>query len=92
LKVTELRDLKIEDLLGRDPYSIVPDLMAKTIAEKTVLVTGCWRDLSAASYADKSSVEATKTHLLDVSEFRNLQLVRRLKTAFHTAMRLTLFP
>ncbi|NCF48111.1 MAG: polysaccharide biosynthesis protein, partial [Bacteroidetes bacterium] len=39
-EIAELKDIKIEDLLGREPVQYNPDLMAKTIAERTVLVTG----------------------------------------------------
>ena len=39
-EITELKDIKIEDLLGREPVQHNPALMAKTIAERTVLVTG----------------------------------------------------
>jgi len=40
VELAELRDIKIEDLLGREPVEHNPKLMAKTIYKRTVLVTG----------------------------------------------------
>ncbi len=39
-KVSELRDVAIEDLLGRDPVPAMPALMAGNIRGKVVMVTG----------------------------------------------------
>jgi len=39
-RVSELTEVSVEDLLGRDPVPPVPELMAANIAGKSVLVTG----------------------------------------------------
>ncbi len=39
-QVNELRDVAIEDLLGRDPVPAMPALMASNISGKVVMVTG----------------------------------------------------
>ena len=39
-KIDELRDVAIEDLLGRDPVEPRTDLMGKNITDKVVMVTG----------------------------------------------------
>ena len=39
-RVNELRDVSVEDLLGRDPVPPEPDLMAANITGKVVMVTG----------------------------------------------------
>lgn len=40
MKIDELQDVKIEDLLGRDPVTPVQSLMAANITGKVVMVTG----------------------------------------------------
>ena len=39
-KIDHLKDIKIEDLLGREPVEPNHKLLSKTISNKTVLVTG----------------------------------------------------
>lgn len=40
ISVASLREVAVEELLGRDPVKPVPSLMTKTITEKVVMVTG----------------------------------------------------
>ena len=40
MKIDELQDVKIEDLLGRDPVAPIPSLMVSNITGKVVMVTG----------------------------------------------------
>ena len=39
-RITEFKDIAIEDLLGREPVDPIPELLSKNISGKTVLVTG----------------------------------------------------
>jgi len=39
-KINDIRDLEIEDLLGRDPVKPDPELLANSLLHKTVMVTG----------------------------------------------------
>ncbi|MFP3458850.1 polysaccharide biosynthesis protein, partial [Psychrobacter sp. SIMBA_152] len=39
-KLSEFREVEIEDLLGRDPVTPKTDLMAANITNKVVMVTG----------------------------------------------------
>ncbi|WP_111414441.1 polysaccharide biosynthesis protein [Billgrantia lactosivorans] len=39
-RISELRDVALEDLLGREPVPPFPDLLAANIQNKTVMVTG----------------------------------------------------
>ena len=39
-KLSEFKDVGIEDLLGRDPVTPKPELMIANIANKVVMVTG----------------------------------------------------
>jgi FlaA1/EpsC-like NDP-sugar epimerase len=80
-EITELKDIKIEDLLGRKPVQHHPDLMAKTIAEKTVLVTGAGGSIGSELCRQIIQWKPRKLILLDVSGILYLHLVRRTKPA-----------
>lgn len=68
-KVTELRDVAIEDLLGRDPIAPDSSLMGADITDKVVMVTG-----AGGSIGSELSRQILRQHprqllLVDVSEY-----------------------
>ena len=77
-EIAELKDIKIEDLLGREPVQHNPDLMAKTIAEKTVLVTGAGGSIGSELCRQIIQWKPRKLILLDVSEFAIYTLLEEL--------------
>jgi FlaA1/EpsC-like NDP-sugar epimerase len=79
LAITELKDLRIEDFLGRAPVQHNPELMAKTIAEKTVLVTGAGGSIGSELCRQIINWKPKKIILLDVSEFAIYTLLEELK-------------
>ncbi|MDB9891193.1 polysaccharide biosynthesis protein [Alphaproteobacteria bacterium] len=78
-EVSELKDIKIEDLLGREPVQHNPELMAKTIAKKTVLVTGAGGSIGSELCRQIILWKPKKLILLDVSEFATYTLFEELK-------------
>jgi FlaA1/EpsC-like NDP-sugar epimerase len=78
-EITQLRDIKIEDLLGREPVDHNPGLMAKTIADKTVLVTGAGGSIGSELCRQIIQCKPKKLILLDVSEFAVYTLLEELK-------------
>jgi len=68
-EIAKLRDIKIEDLLGREPVQHNPDLMAKTIFKKTVLVTGAGGSIGSELCRQVIVCKPERLILLDVSEF-----------------------
>ena len=78
-KIAELKDIKIEDLLEREPVRHNPDLMAKTIAEKTVFVTGAGGSIGSELCRQIILWKPRKLILLDVSEFAIYSLSEELK-------------
>ena len=78
-EITELKDIKIEDLLGREPVQHNPELMAKTIAERTVLVTGAGGSIGSELCRQIILWKPRKLMLLDVSEFAIYTLLEELK-------------
>ena len=78
-EITQLRDLKIEDLLGREPVDHNPGLMAKTISGKTVLVTGAGGSIGSELCRQIIQWKPKNLILLDVSEFAVYSLSEELK-------------
>jgi FlaA1/EpsC-like NDP-sugar epimerase len=78
-EITQLRDIKIEDLLGREPVDHNPGLMAKTIVERTVLVTGAGGSIGSELCRQIMAWKPKKLIVLDVSEFAIFTLVEELK-------------
>ncbi|MDC0966642.1 nucleoside-diphosphate sugar epimerase/dehydratase [Alphaproteobacteria bacterium] len=78
-EITELKDIKIEDLLGREPVQHNTELMAKTIAERTVLVTGAGGSIGSELCRQIILWMPRKLILLDVSEFAIYTLLEELK-------------
>jgi FlaA1/EpsC-like NDP-sugar epimerase len=76
--IAELKDIKIEDLLGREPVQHNPNLMAKTIAKKTVLVTGAGGSIGSELCRQIILWKPRKLILLDVSEFAIYTLLEEL--------------
>jgi FlaA1/EpsC-like NDP-sugar epimerase len=79
VEITELKDIKIEDLLGREPVQHNPELMAKTIAQRTVLVTGAGGSIGSELCRQILVWKPKKLILLDVSEFAIYTLLEELK-------------
>lgn len=77
-EIAELRDLKIEDLLGRKPAQQNPELMAKTIAEKTILVTGAGGSIGSELCRQIILWRPKKLILLDISEYSIYKLLNEL--------------
>jgi FlaA1/EpsC-like NDP-sugar epimerase len=65
----DLRELDIEDLLGRDPVAPMPELLSKNITSKTVLVTGAGGSIGSELCKQISQLSPKHLILLDLSEF-----------------------
>ena len=74
-----MKDLKIEDLLGREPVQNNPQLMAKTITGKTVLVTGAGGSIGSELCRQIVLWKPRKLILMDLSEFAIYTLLEELK-------------
>jgi len=67
-KITEFKDVVIDDLLGRDSVAPLPDLMEKNIAGKSVLVTGAGGSIGSELCRQIIQLKPKKLLLLDISE------------------------
>lgn len=69
VKASDLRELDIEDLLGRDPVAPNFDLMKKNIFQKTVMVTGAGGSIGSELCRQILFQQPTHLILIDQSEY-----------------------
>lgn len=69
VSVSDLRDLDIDDLLGREPVAPNHILLAKNIAGKVVLVTGAGGSIGSELCRQILAVAPAKLLLIEQSEF-----------------------
>ncbi|WP_394193694.1 polysaccharide biosynthesis protein [Pseudoalteromonas atlantica] len=68
-KLSEFRDVEIEDLLGRDPVTPKPELMAANITGKTVMVSGAGGSIGSELCRQIVRLHPKKLVLFEISEF-----------------------
>lgn len=84
-KISELRTVSAEDLLGRDPIAPDPDLLSKNITERVVMVTGAGGSIGSELCRQILTQKPSVLVLFDVSEFALYAIESELTT---TVMRL----
>ena len=78
-RVTDLRPVMPEDMLGRDPVPPRADLMTRHITGKVVLVTGAGGTIGAELCRQIIAQQPRKLVLLDVSEYALYTIVTELR-------------
>lgn len=69
IKITELKDIKINDLLGRPRIKPLSQLMKKNIYKKSILVTGAGGSIGGELCRQIISLRPDNLILFDISEF-----------------------
>ena len=69
LSFSDLRELEVEDLLGRDPVTPNSILLSKNIRDKVVLVTGAGGSIGSELCRQIISLDPAKLLLVDQNEF-----------------------
>ena len=69
VKETDLKDLDLEDLLGRDPVPPNPLMMAKTVTGKTVMVTGAGGSIGSELCRQILSCKPQRLLLVELNEY-----------------------
>ena len=69
VQATDLRELDIEDLLGRDPVQPRSELMSRHTAGKVVLVTGAGGSIGSELCRQLAALHPDRLVLVDQSEF-----------------------
>ena len=92
VQVSDLRDLDIDDLLGRDP--VIPNqlLIAKNITAKTVLVTGAGGSIGSELCRQILKYQPDKLLLLELSEYALYSIHHELEKTLSTNISTTLIP
>jgi FlaA1/EpsC-like NDP-sugar epimerase len=81
VKVDDIREVEIEDLLGRDTVSPDPDLLHANIKEKVVLVTGAGGSIGSELCRQIIQLEPERLILFDHSEFAIYSIEKELEKA-----------
>lgn len=80
MKIDELQDVKIEDLLGRDAVSPIPSLLTANLTGKVVMVTGAGGSIGAELCRQIILQSPQKLVLFDSSEFALYEIDKELNT------------
>lgn len=67
--ISDLQELDIDDLLGREPIAPDPVLLAKNVKDKVVLVTGAGGSIGSELCRQVMAVGPSKLLLVELSEF-----------------------
>jgi FlaA1/EpsC-like NDP-sugar epimerase len=78
---SDLRELDIEDLLGRDPVKPIEALLARNITGKTVLVTGAGGSIGSELCRQIQKLKPQKIVLIDSNEFGLYRIGEELEAA-----------
>ncbi|QEA40083.1 polysaccharide biosynthesis protein [Pistricoccus aurantiacus] len=78
-KINEVRDVAVEDLLGRDPVPPRQDLLAANIEDKVVMVTGAGGSIGSELCRQIQQLRPRRLLLLDSSEYALYQIEKELE-------------
>jgi FlaA1/EpsC-like NDP-sugar epimerase len=81
---SDLRELDLEDLLGRDPVAARPDLLTRKITDKTVLVTGAGGSIGSELCRQIIQLAPSSLVLLEQSEYALYALNEELAQSGYT--------
>ena len=79
ISMSDLRELDIDDLLGREPVKPDKLLLNKNIKDKTVLVTGAGGSIGSELCRQIYKIRPQKLLLIDMSEFALYQIHQELE-------------
>lgn len=74
VRINELREVSIEDLLGRDPVSLDWPAIQAALAGKTILVTGGGGSIGSELCRQLAQLKPSRLVILDHSEFNLYQI------------------
>lgn len=77
-RISELRNIQIEDLLGRDPVAPDPELMSKNTTGKVVMVTGAGGSIGSELCRQLVRLQPQKIILFEMNEFNLYRIEKEL--------------
>ncbi len=93
--IEQLREVHIEELLGRDPVPALPSLMSKCITDKVVMVTGAGGSIGSELCRQVLQQRPNVLLLFEYSEYALYQIHQELKialTKFPDGESITIYP
>lgn len=78
-KIEDIKDVDVEDLLGRDPVQPIPKLLDECIKNKNVLVTGAGGSIGSELCKQILKSSPKKLLLLESNEFNLYKIEQQLK-------------
>ena len=85
VKVTQLRSVDIEDLLGREPVELETDHIRRLLAHQTVMVTGAGGSIGSELCRQVAAFGPRQLLLVDQSEVQLFQIEQELARRGHGA-------
>lgn len=82
LKLTDVREIQVEDLLGREPAKIDTTLINKFIKNKVVLITGAAGSIGSEICRQVAGFEPKELAILDINESGIFDMNTELETSF----------
>ncbi len=82
VKINELRDVSIEDLLGRDPVILDWSAISKSLSHKNVLITGGGGSIGSELCRQIAQLNPTRLIIIENSEFNLYTIEMELLQAF----------
>jgi len=90
---SELIEVEIDDLLGRDPVTPLPQLMAQNITGKNVMVSGAGGSIGSELCRQIIKFKPTTLVLFELSEFALYQIEKELSEYIHkNGLKVKLYP
>ena len=78
----DLKNIEIEDLLGREPIPANPELLSKNITNKSVLITGAGGSIGSELARQIAKLNPQQLVILDSSEFALYTINQEIKTKY----------
>ncbi len=82
VNVSALREVKLDDLLGRDPIELDLNSIGKMLTDKTVLISGAGGSIGSELAEQVCKFKPNHLILLDISEYFLYEIDRQLKQKF----------
>lgn len=82
VQISDFREVRIDDLLGRDPVKLDWHRIKHSLCDKTVLVTGAGGSIGSELCRQLASVCSTHIVLFDQSEYNLYRIEEELREAF----------
>jgi len=82
VKVSRIRDVQIEDLLGRQPVTLDQESLEIFLTDRTILVTGAGGSIGSELVRQVAMIRPSKLLLLERAEFALFKIEREVRSAF----------